>query len=441
MASDGCGGVLDCGMCADGLFCGGAGPNICGNQACTPKTCAEQMADCGSASDGCSTLLDCGGCTAPQVCGANGMPNRCSEPTCVPTTCAAAGAQCGIISNGCGDTLDCGGCTGNLTCGGGGTANRCGDGPCTPKSCGEFGAQCGMIGDGCGGTIACGGCTAPLTCGGGGTANQCGTMCSPMSCSDLGAQCGAIDDGCGTNLDCGECNAPLTCGGAGTANQCGASCNQTCPSGYTCSSGGECVGGVASMLMLSISVPQTITVSGRVRQNGGPVQLDPNRTEGCVRLRFTHEDGIASLSEWACSSNDYAFSYELYAGAYRITAEDNGSTRIPDNAVEVAAAQTFNGSTSYDVDVSVPPTITVSGRLLQNGGAIELDPNRTEGCFRMRFTHEDGLVSRSEWVCSSNNYAYSYELYAGTYRITAEDNGSTRVPDNAVEVVGRIRLQ
>src|SRR5262245_1209320 len=31
---DGCGGILDCGKCDGGKFCGGAGPNKCGTTPC-----------------------------------------------------------------------------------------------------------------------------------------------------------------------------------------------------------------------------------------------------------------------------------------------------------------------------------------------------------------------------------------------------------------------
>src|SRR6266498_3792515 len=65
---DGCGGVLECGMCAVGV-CGGGGPNRCGNLPCTAKTCRDLGLECGPASDGCGKVLDCGNpCRAPNTC-------------------------------------------------------------------------------------------------------------------------------------------------------------------------------------------------------------------------------------------------------------------------------------------------------------------------------------------------------------------------------------
>ena len=192
---------------------------------------------------------------------------------------------------------------------------------------------------------------------------------------------------------------------------------------------------------VNISVPATVTITGVVTMNGGPIELDTNETSGCVRLRFDNADDLGDLSQWACSTDNYAYSVQLYAGTYRITAQDNGTTRIPDVTVEIAAQQVFNGSTSYNVDVPTPPTVTAAGRVLMNGGPIELDANETSGCIRLRFDNRDDLDDVSQWACSADGYAFSVQVYGGAYRITAEDNGTTRVPDVTREVVGSIRLE
>ncbi len=93
--------------------------------ACVPQTCAQIPATCGMQSDGCGGLIDCGVCPAGQTCGGGGTPNQCGAPNCTPTTCAATGAQCGIIGDGCGGTIDCGTCAPGTVCGSGGP-NKCG---------------------------------------------------------------------------------------------------------------------------------------------------------------------------------------------------------------------------------------------------------------------------------------------------------------------------
>jgi hypothetical protein len=242
MQGDGCGNLLDCGSCVAPEFCGGNGLNHCGLGAvgggtlCTPKTCADLGAFCGSQGDGCGNVLDCGSCVAPEFCGGNG-PNKCGQGgaggtnPCVPQTCAALNATCGQQGDGCGALLDCGSCQEPAYCGGAG-ANHCGLGAadggstCVPKTCQDLGANCGEQGDGCGGTLDCGTCTAPAFCGGNGP-SKCGqggtdggSLCTPRTCTDINAQCGVQADGCGGTLDCGTCTAPAFCGGNGP-NQCG----------------------------------------------------------------------------------------------------------------------------------------------------------------------------------------------------------------------------
>ena len=83
--------------------------------------------------DGCGGYLDCGSCTAPETCGGGNLAGQCG---CTPTTCAEATAECGSIPDGCGGTLDCGAtCSGSASCGGNGVANECGPRTCVDGWC------------------------------------------------------------------------------------------------------------------------------------------------------------------------------------------------------------------------------------------------------------------------------------------------------------------
>jgi hypothetical protein len=78
-ASDGCGGLLDCGTCAAGRVCGGDGPFQCGSSSgCAPETCASQDIACGPAGDGCGQAIDCGNCPPAEICGMSG-PGKCGK--------------------------------------------------------------------------------------------------------------------------------------------------------------------------------------------------------------------------------------------------------------------------------------------------------------------------------------------------------------------------
>ena len=64
--SDGCDGVLECGECELGLFCGGGGPNRCGKKACEKRACLPD--ECGIIDDNCDGVLDSGGCNGDASC-------------------------------------------------------------------------------------------------------------------------------------------------------------------------------------------------------------------------------------------------------------------------------------------------------------------------------------------------------------------------------------
>ena len=167
-ASDGCGNIIQCGMCPSGQACIAG---HCGNT-CLPQTCNSLGFTCGNQGDGCGNVLMCGSCPSGQACN----HGTCGGMTCTPMTqCPTNG--CGSVSDGCGNVLNCGNCPSGQTCGGGGVANTCGAPTCTPKTCMQLGYNCGKANDGCGNVIDCGACPTGEVCGGGipPVANVCGS--------------------------------------------------------------------------------------------------------------------------------------------------------------------------------------------------------------------------------------------------------------------------
>jgi len=207
--------------------------------ACVPTSCVALGYTCGTAADGCGGVLQCGPCPAGEYCGGAGQPYQCGVVdggSCASRSCADQGIQCGPTDDGCGTLLQCGPCPAGQACGIGGQHGVCaplpvsdagdaGDAGCVKLSCGS--KMCGQTADGCGGLLDCGSCPAPLVCGGAGVSWQCGALvdggaaCVGETCAALGLHCGPTGDGCGKVLDCGNCTAPETCGGGGTVGVCG----------------------------------------------------------------------------------------------------------------------------------------------------------------------------------------------------------------------------
>ncbi len=165
------------------------------HSACNPLDCGDLDAECGQVLDGCGTVLDCGICDEPDTCGGGGFPNRCG---CTPR---CAGRQCG--PDGC--DSDCGDCDSGFECNE--AVGLC-EAECVPRDCDELGKDCGDVPDGCGGTNHCGSCSSPDTCGGGGVPNVCGCtrQCLGRECGPDGC-----DGECGTCPDEAECNAAGRC--------------------------------------------------------------------------------------------------------------------------------------------------------------------------------------------------------------------------------------
>ena len=183
---------------------------------CTPKTCAQQNTTCGPVGDGCGAILQCGMCPSGQAC----VAGMCSNGGCTPKTCAQQSLTCGAQGDGCGNAIQCGACPSGETC----NAGLCGSGGCTPKSCATQNISCGSIGDGCGNIENCGVCPSGQVCGGGVNPmpGKCGTpACTPKTCTQQGFNCGSATDGCNNTINCGTCTGNQTCGGGGMANVCG----------------------------------------------------------------------------------------------------------------------------------------------------------------------------------------------------------------------------
>lgn len=244
--TDGCNREIDCAVCLEGETCGATVPDVCGaGGPCVPRTCVQETKlgrYCGKISNGCGTaILDCNEpCPTGQTCGGGGAPNVCG---CTPKSCAQLGAECGTVPNNCQGQppIDCGSsCPGASTCGGGGIDYQCG---CTPQTCTSLGATCGTPSDGCGNPLpSCGTCPSKEVCN---SDFRCAAACTPLTreqaCTT--STCGIVPDNCGGEHDCGGCTeanevcegtACVCAGGNPRCNRVCCAANQLCNTFRTC---------------------------------------------------------------------------------------------------------------------------------------------------------------------------------------------------------------
>jgi hypothetical protein len=168
--------AADSGRARDAGDAGGTGGTPGLAPACVPTSCALLGVRCGTAQDGCGNVLECGVCpvaemleptppaAAPdawtsELCGAaascSGSCGPCerSAGACKPWTCADPGVGCDTHDDGCGGPLACG-CELPRVC------DRRNHACCEPLDCTDVCAQGAYDGsDGCGALLHCDACT------------------------------------------------------------------------------------------------------------------------------------------------------------------------------------------------------------------------------------------------------------------------------------------
>ncbi len=219
----------NCATCA--VDCGCKKGDVCyQSSCCTPRTCQDLSIECGQASDGCGGVLDCGSCGAHEVC----VSGKCqAQPYCGDGTCQAD-ENCASCP------ADCGGCCGNgqcqaelgencATC-----AKDCGckngdvcyqSACCTPRTCQDLNIECGQASDGCGGILNCS-CGEHQACVSGKCVNQ--PYCGDKTCNN-GENCHSCPGDCGSCCGNGKCEP-------GYGENCG-----TCAADCGCAAGLSCV--------------------------------------------------------------------------------------------------------------------------------------------------------------------------------------------------------
>jgi hypothetical protein len=165
-----------------------------GNDACVPKSCAQQGFDCGSALDGCGNIIQCGAtCPAGQTCGAQ-MPNVCGGVVCTPKSCAQQGFNCGSADDGCGNVIMCGTCP-------------------TGQSCGANAANV------CGTSVTCTGlCTQQTMCAGTATTSISGSVFAPNGVDVLPGALVFVPNGALSQFQDGVASPHCSCGSDVTGN-------------------------------------------------------------------------------------------------------------------------------------------------------------------------------------------------------------------------------
>lgn len=195
---------------------------------------ADGLEQCGDLDDGCGGILDCGACPDGLLCTTEGEEaNTCVTPPCGRDACFAFEMECGKVLDGCNDFIECGPCPNGMTC----QITSCIMVAGGPDSCR---LQCGGRAENCECNTACllnGDCCEDFL----DECPSCATACDDKQCGadGCGGSCGecAPDELC-TFHQCAPC-APDCEGKACGSNGCSGTCGE-CPEGEACNEG-ECL--------------------------------------------------------------------------------------------------------------------------------------------------------------------------------------------------------
>jgi hypothetical protein len=183
---------------------------------------------------------------------------------------------------------------------------------------------------------------------------------------------------------------------------------------------------------------QTVTVGGTVTLNGtAPAQTQycmsyPSSTQAYVHLTDSQK-GYAFDFAIPCSSTTLAWTGTVYPGNYKITVAGQQSySNLPDSAfvAKDALAVTANtANVALDVKTAnVAGTLTLNGQAPTSDPACTSSPTSTKAVVRFADA-KHGYSFDLEVPCSSSTFAWSGQIFPGTYTVSVAGSQYSNLPD------------
>ena len=185
---------------------------------------------------------------------------------------------------------------------------------------------------------------------------------------------------------------------------------------------------------------QTFTVGGTITLNGSTPALNsycqsyPSATQATVRLTDTN-NGYAFLFDVLCNSTTLAWTGIVFPGNYRISvAGDPTYGSLPDSAFVAKDGMALSGANAnIALDVK---TTTVGGTITLNGVAPTSDPSCTGNPMQPKaVVHlsnaKMGYSFDLQVPCSSSTFAWTGEVFPGTYAVSVAGGNYSNLPDQA----------
>jgi hypothetical protein len=275
-----------------------------------------------------------------------------------------------------------------------------------------------------------GGCPAASAC----------TTAGATRCADVGDQ-----ETCTSQNGClqwvkSACSSAQICmdPGDGTSARCVSGVPCTCPSGYSCDSGGVCVGGNGMAIGIDV---KTVNVAGTVTLNGAaPTTLpscnpSPSTSKASVHLVDVAR-GYSFDLPVPCSASTFSWSGVIFPGTYKVSV-------IGDSNYSSLPAQSFVANAQIDItadaqgvalDVktaSVGGTVTLNGAAPTTTAACTASPTAAKATVHLTDS-TNGYRFDLDVPCSSSTFQWGGSVFPGTYVVTVDgDSTYSNVPPAA----------
>jgi hypothetical protein len=182
----------------------------------------------------------------------------------------------------------------------------------------------------------------------------------------------------------------------------------------------------------TVTVAGTITLNGAVPTPSSFCASNSSATQATVQLADA-TNGYAFSFTTPCSSTTFAWTGTVFPGSYRVTVSGDPSYSTLPNAGFVAKDALAVSGNSANIALDVK-TATVAGTITLNAAAPTSDPacsgNPMAAKAIVQLTNAKlGYAFALPVPCSSSTFAWSGEIFPGTYAVSVAGGNYSNLPD------------
>jgi hypothetical protein len=184
-------------------------------------------------------------------------------------------------------------------------------------------------------------------------------------------------------------------------------------------------------------VKQMVNVGGTVTLNGSPIVADPSCFSGAGQVVF--EDVKHQTTQFQIDCDTHTFTGQVAAGVYDIHVYDlsNDSNLLAAGFPAAKQVSLQADKTNFAFDEK---TVTLSGKVTLNGqdpatiGTCNVGGQDFEGTIHL--FQKDGVAFDLPIPCSAGIFAWSGQVYPGTYTVSVNGrNGTSSLPDESFRLL------